>query len=90
MTLLKRIGRALLCGALVIAWEGIAAASVTIPTAPTPARQAVTATMLGMPLQFEINQGQVDAQVKFLARGKGYTLFLTPTESVMVLTGREA
>jgi hypothetical protein len=46
--------------------------------------------MLGMPLQFEANHGQVDAQVKFLARGKGYTLFLTPTESVMVLQQREA
>ncbi|CUS31324.1 DUF7948 domain-containing protein [Candidatus Nitrospira nitrificans] len=90
MTLLKMIGRALTCAALVIAWEGIAAASVATPTAPTPTRQAVTTTMLGMPLQFEVNQGQVDAQVKFLARGSGYTLFLTPTESVLVLTGREA
>jgi hypothetical protein len=45
--------------------------------------------MLSMPLQFEANQGQVDDQVKFLARGKGYTLFLTPTESVMVLAGRD-
>ena len=90
MTLLKRIGRALLCAALVIAWEGIAAASVATPTASTPTKQTVTATMLGMPLQFEANHGQVDEQVKFLARGKGYTLFLTPTESVMVLSRSEA
>ena len=46
--------------------------------------------MMRMPLQFEANHGQVDAQVQFLARGKGYTLFLTPTESVMVLQQREA
>lgn len=85
MTSLKRVGRALLCAALVIGWEGIAAASVATATAPTPTRQAVTAMMLGMPLQFEANQGQVDAQVKFLAGGSGYTLFLTPTESVLVL-----
>jgi len=45
--------------------------------------------MLGMPLQFEANQGQVDDQVKFLARGRGYTVFLTPTESVMVLSRQE-
>ena len=45
--------------------------------------------MMGMALQFEANHGQVDGQVKFLARGKGYTLFLTPTESVMVLQQRE-
>lgn len=54
------------------------------------ASQAVTATMLGMPLQFEANHGQVDGQVKFISRGSGYTLFLTPTESVMVLQQREA
>jgi|CXWL01.1.fsa_nt_gi hypothetical protein len=57
---------------------------------PSPAiSQRVTATMMGMPLQFEANHGQVDAQVKFLSRGSGYTLFLTPTESVMVLQQRE-
>ncbi|MEK9142651.1 MAG: SBBP repeat-containing protein, partial [Nitrospirota bacterium] len=55
-----------------------------------PANHPVAAQLLGLPLQFEANRGQVDDQVKFLARGKGYTLFLTPTESVMVLTGREA
>ena len=30
-----------------------------------------------MPLGAEANQGQTDSQVKFLARGSGYTLFLT-------------
>jgi hypothetical protein len=37
------------------------------------------------PLAFEPNVGQTDAEVKFLARGKGYQLFLTETEAVMVL-----
>ena len=37
------------------------------------------------PLSFEVNQGQVDEQVKYLARGKGYTLFLTETEAVLSL-----
>lgn len=63
------------------------------PTSPAPAtisKPQITATMMRMPLQFEANHGQVDAQVQFLARGKGYTLFLTPTESVMVLQQREA
>ncbi len=89
MMLFKRIS-VLLCAALVMAVAGIATASVPAPTAPTPTKQAVTATMMGMPLQFEANHGQVDSQVKFLARGSGYTLFLTPTESVMVLQQREA
>jgi hypothetical protein len=38
-----------------------------------------------LPLHFEANQGQTTDQVKFLARGSGYGLFLTPTESVVVL-----
>lgn len=44
---------------------------------------------LGLPLQFQATHGQVDDQVKFLARGKGYTFFLTPTESVMVLSQQD-
>jgi hypothetical protein len=55
-----------------------------------PVSQPVVTQMLGMPLQFEANHGQVDGQVKFISRGSGYTLFLTPTESVMVLQQREA
>lgn len=35
-----------------------------------------------LPLSFEVNQGQTDAEVKFLARGQGYALFLTSTEAV--------
>ena len=38
-----------------------------------------------LPLIFEANQGQTDARVDFLSRGRGYTLFLTPTEAVMSL-----
>src|ERR1039457_334273 len=38
-----------------------------------------------LPLVFEPNQGQTDPRVKFLARGGGYALFLTPNEAVFVL-----
>jgi len=38
-----------------------------------------------LPLSFELNRGQTDAQVKFLSRGSGYTLFLTRTEAVLAL-----
>ena len=38
-----------------------------------------------LPLSFEANNGQVDDAVKFLARGSGYTLFLTSTEAVLSL-----
>jgi len=37
---------------------------------------------LSLPLFFEANRGQTDARVKFLARSSGYTLFVTPTETV--------
>ena len=30
-----------------------------------------------LPMSFEENRGQTDSHVKYLARGKGYTLFLT-------------
>ena len=66
-------------------WADLPKAAAPPPTTV----QRVTATMMGMPLQFEANHGQVDAHVKFLARGHGYTLFLTPTESVMVLQQRD-
>src|SRR2546425_226635 len=38
-----------------------------------------------LPLYFETNRGQTDSRVKFLNRGRGYTLFLTPTEAVLAL-----
>ena len=41
-----------------------------------------------LPLSFEQNRGQVDREVKFLSRGSGYTLFLTPTEAVLALNAR--
>ena len=42
-----------------------------------------------LPLSFEPNVGQADASVKYLARGRGYGLFLTPNETVFVLVPTE-
>jgi hypothetical protein len=44
----------------------------------------------GVALRFEANRGQTDAQVRFLARGGGYTLFLTSREVVLDLGRRAA
>ena len=41
------------------------------------------------PLSFEKNIGQTNKQVKFLSRGNGYSLFLTPKEAVFNLTQRD-
>ncbi len=38
-----------------------------------------------LPLNFEPNHGQVDERVKFVSRGRGYNLFLTPSEAVVAL-----
>ncbi|MGO9269810.1 MAG: SBBP repeat-containing protein, partial [Terriglobia bacterium] len=38
-----------------------------------------------LPLSFEANQGQTDGRVKFLSRGRGYTLFFTADEAVLSL-----
>ncbi|HEV8129774.1 MAG TPA: hypothetical protein VGQ81_00865, partial [Acidobacteriota bacterium] len=42
-----------------------------------------------LPLYFETNQGQTDPRVKFLSHGAGHTLFLTPSEAVLILTKTE-
>ena len=39
-----------------------------------------------LPLSFEANFGQTDNSVKFLSRGSGYSLLLTPTEAVLGLS----
>ena len=38
-----------------------------------------------LPLSFELNEGQADAGVKFLSRGRGLTLFLTSSEATLEL-----
>ena len=40
---------------------------------------------MNIPLSFEKNEGQTDPQVRFLARGQGYSLFLTPAEAVLTM-----
>ena len=58
------------------------------PDATTKAQVVEAYGML--PLSFEANQEQTDARVEFLSRGPGYTFFLTPTEAVMALKGRQS
>jgi Beta-propeller repeat len=48
-------------------------------------RSRVSETLGKLPMSFEANQGQHNARVKFLARGNGYSLFLTPSEAVLSL-----
>jgi hypothetical protein len=64
--------------------------TVPVAAAPDAATQARVAELYGrLPLTFEANQGQVDGAVRFLCRGQGYTVFLTPTEAVWSLRGAQ-
>jgi hypothetical protein len=57
------------------------------PQAPEPSGHATRLGSYGqLPLSFEANQGQTDDQVQFLARGQGYTLFLTAREAVFAFS----
>ena len=59
-------------------------AKVAHPAA-AEARSRMSASYGKLPISFEVNQGQTDKSVQFLARGAGYTLFLTPGEAVLSL-----
>src|SRR6266480_1701991 len=64
-------------------------ASITPTISDTVSRMQVSEAYGKMPLHFEANQGQTDERVKFLARGRGHTLLLTPSEAVLVFTKRK-
>jgi len=62
------------------------------PPTPGSARQPSNTTAatrraaLGpLPLRFEANRGQTAPTVRYLVRGAGYTLFLTPTDATLAL-----
>ncbi|MCX6619226.1 MAG: hypothetical protein NTZ98_24405, partial [Acidobacteria bacterium] len=55
------------------------------PNRARPNRARLVGDYGRLPLQFEENRGQTDAQVSFLSRGAGYALFLTRDEAVLQL-----
>lgn len=75
-------------GLISLSGAGTGSHTRAVSTAATasPAAKAKAKRAYGkLPLRFEANRGQTDSQVKFIARGAGYTLFLTPLESVLSL-----
>ena len=82
---MQHLLRVCLLGAAAAILVGGASPLVAAPGTATQARVAVAYGKL--PLSFEANEGQVDKAVKFLSRGQGYTLFLTPAEAVLSLRG---
>jgi len=61
-----------------------------LSAAHTPIQPRLVTSYGKLPLSFEVNQGQAHPQVKFLARGRGYTLFLTGDEAVLRLRSQES
>jgi CSLREA domain-containing protein len=71
---------------LVRSAPAVPAGQGSAPSVPDAATTAAIRDRYGdLPLRFEPNQGQTDPQVRFLSRGPGYDLFLTPTEAVLTL-----
>jgi Chitobiase/beta-hexosaminidase C-terminal domain/MBG domain (YGX type)/Bacterial Ig-like domain (group 3)/Beta-propeller repeat len=63
---------------------------LTLPGQSTAHLSATPADYGKLPLSFEANQGQSDPQVKFLAHGQGYGLFLTDRAAVLTLNKVES
>lgn len=90
-------------GAIESAGRGIASRLQSLParqahpSPPSPLQPingahaaALQASYGRLPLSFELNDGQTNGQVKALARGAGYTLFLTGSGATLALVKREA
>ncbi|HKQ52566.1 MAG TPA: hypothetical protein VJT74_09365, partial [Pyrinomonadaceae bacterium] len=81
----------LLAVILTVAWPAAPTttpAGTTEPAAPDESTTARAGEAYGkLPISFVANEGQADERVKFISRGSGYSLSLTPTEAVLVLAG---
>jgi len=69
--------------------SGLLANKIPSPAISSVSRQQAMQMYAALPLSFEKNQGQADAQVRFLARAPGYTLLLANQEAVVSLQQRK-
>ena len=70
------------CALVCLAVMGFVTRASTGAHAAEPARGVSSSSA---PLHFEANRGQTDEQVKYLARAKGYNIFLAEKEADIVL-----
>jgi YD repeat-containing protein len=67
-----------------------ATATTPVASAAAPAKKSVHEAYAKLPLSFEANRGQVEGDVRFLARGRGYNAFVSPRDIVLAAgRGRE-
>lgn len=76
---------AVLAAAGIIFYFGTAVHAAPARAYESQASSNLSSKSLTIPMFFEPNQGQTAPQVKFLARGRGYGLFLTADEAVLQL-----
>src|SRR5688572_21229533 len=62
---------------------------LVVLASPAAAAAGLSESYGRLPLHFEANRGQVDTQVRFLARGPGYGLYLTAGEAVLALGAKD-
>jgi uncharacterized protein (TIGR03437 family) len=80
----KRAGGFISAGLIAVALTGFIIASSRRDHSAAETR--VRSEYGRLPMSFEVNRGQADAAVKFLARGRGYQVFFTDTEAVLSLS----
>jgi hypothetical protein len=87
----NRYGLRLFCiAASVVGLAFMSAVGAATPKSAPAVKVQVQSNYGKLPLSFDVNQGQTDSQVKFLSRGHGYVLFLTPNEAVLSLKKLQA
>lgn len=62
-----------------------ASASFSPAVIEAPTQDELKQSYNRLPMNFEVNRGQADPEIKYLARGRGYRIFLTETEAVLSL-----
>lgn len=70
--------------AMLLVLHGGVSFSQNIPPKPVPPQPPAHENYNQRSLSFEANQGQAGREVKFLARGRGYSLFLTPVQAILL------
>lgn len=59
------------------------------PQAPTPSPTLAKEVLAGLPMIFEVNEGQADSRYRYLARGSGYTLAIDDQRAVFTFSQRK-
>ncbi len=81
----KSVWRSTAVSVLVLSALGVLAISAQTTTNAAAQQSRIANSYEQLPLSFEVNRGQTDKQVRFMARGRGYGVFLTGHEAVLAL-----